>query len=153
MSACRWPGAGDRVGLLQHNGPALLESMFAAFHAGCCAVPVNARAAPVEAGAVLADAGVSAIVHGADHRDHVEAAGMERARAIGIEPGTACNVELDEAIATGPAIPVEPVEPDTLAWLFDTSGTTGASKGAMLTHRNLLAMTVAYLADIRATPP
>jgi long-chain acyl-CoA synthetase len=39
---------------------------------------------------------------------------------------------------------------DDLAWIFYTSGTTGKPKGAMLTHGNLMAMTLAYFADIDA---
>ena len=34
--------------------------------------------------------------------------------------------------------------PDDVAWLFYTSGTTGRSKGAMLTQRNLMAMTMSF---------
>ena len=46
----------------------------------------------------------------------------------------------------------EPAEED-VAWLFYTSGTTGRPKGVMLTHRNLLAMTLAYFADVDEIRP
>jgi long-chain acyl-CoA synthetase len=41
---------------------------------------------------------------------------------------------------------------DDVAWLFYTSGTTGRPKGAMLTHRNLFAMTQGYLSDVDDVP-
>ena len=55
-----------------------------------------------------------------------------------------------ERLGRGDGIDVVPRRGDDLAWLFYTSGTTGRPKGAMLTHRNLMAMTLAYLADIEA---
>ena len=41
-----------------------------------------------------------------------------------------------------------PASPEDVAWLFYTSGTTGRPKGVMITHRNILAMTLCYFADV-----
>ena len=44
------------------------------------------------------------------------------------------------------------VDEDTLAGLFYTGGTTGASKGVMLSHRNLMANTVHWLVATQQGP-
>src|SRR5690606_18141714 len=41
-----------------------------------------------------------------------------------------------------------PREDDDLAWLFYTSGTTGRPKGVMLSHGNLIAMSLCYPTDV-----
>ncbi|MCW5703938.1 MAG: AMP-binding protein, partial [Bradyrhizobium sp.] len=50
------------------------------------------------------------------------------------------NVALDRLISQG--------KPDDTCIFVYTSGTTGPPKGAMLSHRNLLAMTLSYFADV-----
>ena len=56
-------------------------------------------------------------------------------------------------MATGPGMDMVPAAPADPAWLFYTSGTTGRPKGATLTHRVLMAMTMAYFADIDHVTP
>jgi acyl-CoA synthetase (AMP-forming)/AMP-acid ligase II len=145
---------GDRVAAVQWNGPALLETLLACFHGDFCVVPVNARATPHEAAQVLGDAQVSAVVYDPEYGEHVEAIPCELRLALCTGEDGAGAPTLDDALARVDApAPIASAQLDDVAWLFYTSGTTGRPKGAMLTHRNLLTMVMAYLADLRDPGP
>jgi len=53
-----------------------------------------------------------------------------------------------EKLFQADAIDVASVDPNSLAWLFYTSGTTGRPKGAMLTHKVLAAASEAYMSEV-----
>ena len=122
--------AGDRVALAMKNCPEFYEVLFACWHAGLTAVPMNAKLHPKEFAYILEDSGARACFATPD---------LQVPNAIPVS-------ELGE-FAAQPASPAG-VEPDDVAWLFYTSGTTGVPKGAMLTHRNMLFQADAYFADI-----
>ena len=137
--------AGDRVAIVMRNRPEYLEVLYAVWHAGLVAVPVNARLHRAEIAHVLEDSGSAVVVTDEEHADDVGplVGTVGRLRAAVHAPGP----EWDRLTASAPARIVErsPQEP---AWLFYTSGTTGRPKGAVLTHRNLLMMSLSYYADI-----
>ena len=58
-----------------------------------------------------------------------------------------------EALFTADPIALVPRAGDDLAWLFYTSGTTGRPKGAMLTHDNLIAASIAYGSEVDPVTP
>jgi len=146
-------GRGDNVALLQYNYPEMMESMFACFKAGCGAVPINFRLHPSEYAFIIDHSEAKAVVLSSefnegvlDIRDRIPRAGHlitlndAQGELLLYEQLLAAESDQWEDVA---------VMPDDLAWLFYTSGTTGLPKGAMLTHRNLLAMTMNFYADIR----
>ena len=149
---------GDRVAILQYNGPHLLETLFATFTLGAAAVPINARLHPSEAAVILQDSGPEVVVLSGAFVAGLESvrAALPPVRLITIEPAGGA-LAYDEVLATGASVAAgtadAEVRPDELAWLFYTSGTTGRPKGAMLTHRNLLAMTMNVFADIYPITP
>lgn len=133
---------GDRVAILMRNRPEYLEALFAVWHAGLVAVPVNARLHRDEIGHILDDSGTAVVVTDPEHADDV----------AGTPAVVAPGEQWDQLTASPPA-PLVDRTPDDPAWLFYTSGTTGRPKGATLTHRNLLLMTLSYYADIDPIAP
>jgi long-chain acyl-CoA synthetase len=128
---------GDRVALAMKNCPEYYELLFACWHAGLVAVPVNAKLHAKELAYILEDAGAKVCFA----TPELEAAVPQALPAREIEN-----------LLSEPRPPAD-VGPDEVAWLFYTSGTTGVPKGAMLTHRNLLFQTQAYFDDIDTLAP
>ena len=135
---------GDRVAIVMRNRPEYLEAMFAIWHAGLVAVPINARLHRDEIAYILEDSGTAVVVTDSDHADDVESL----IGAVVVAPGE----RWERLTASSPA-PIVDRQQDDPAWLFYTSGTTGRPKGAILTNRNLLVMTLSYYADIDAVLP
>jgi acyl-CoA synthetase (AMP-forming)/AMP-acid ligase II len=141
---------GDRVAIVMRNQPEYLEAQFAIWHAGLVAVPVNARLHREEIAYILDDSGTTVVVTDAEHADDVEALvdTVASLQAVVVAP----SERWDQLTASSP-VPIVDRHPDDPAWLFYTSGTTGRPKGAMLTNRNLLAMSLGYFADIDMVMP
>ncbi|MCW1432279.1 AMP-binding protein [Novosphingobium sp. JCM 18896] len=131
---------GDRVLVAAKNRPELVEIMFAIWAAGMVAVPVNAKLHPREIADVVEDSSPIVIMASTSIAQNLAPLAQ---RTPMIEIGSRDYT----ALFTGEASEPAEVAPEDVAWLFYTSGTTGRSKGAMLTHRNLMAMSVAHLAD------
>ncbi|MFH2126971.1 MAG: AMP-binding protein, partial [Pseudomonadota bacterium] len=148
---------GDNVAVLQYNYPETLETIFACFKAGCGAVPINFRLHSKECAYIIDHSQARAVVLSPEFNQPIMDVRREMPDVehfITLE-GTKGDLRDYESLlaAASPELEDAQVEPDQLAWLFYTSGTTGQPKGAMLTHRNLLAMTMNFYADMSPLGP
>jgi long-chain acyl-CoA synthetase len=112
----RWAGAirekaspGDRVVIATANGYELFLLCLSASRAGCIPVPINPQMRPDEVRHVVEDSAAALVIRSANQ----------------VDDGT-------------PMLEAYPAEPDDIAALFYTSGTTGKPKGVELTHRSLV---------------
>lgn len=139
---------GDRVALVMRNCPEYVETLFACWWAGLIAVPINARLHPREIAYILETSEATATFVTEDLAGAVDEASPNPGMPV-IGAGSAEYTRL----CARPTAPLAGTDPDDVAWLFFTSGTTGRPKGAMLSHRNLIAMIASYLADVDTIAP
>jgi fatty-acyl-CoA synthase len=144
---------GDRILVHSKNCDEMFWSMFAAFRLGAVWVPTNFRLMPDEVAYLATASGARAFLCHGDFPDHV-AAVKAASRAIAftwrIGEGTLGETSLREAVSAhaGVAIDNAAVEYDTPCWFFFTSGTTGRSKAAVLTHGQMAFVVTNHLADL-----
>ncbi len=141
---------GDRVALAMKNSPAYLELLFGCWTAGLAAVPMNAKLHPKEFAYMVEHSGARLLFA---NGGLVEALAAFPAEIESLERIVDAGGAEYEALFAEAGMPPHPTAPSDLAWLFYTSGTTGRPKGAMLSHENLMTMTLCYFADVDAATP
>ena len=141
---------GERIALVMKNSPQYIEVLFGVLHAGLTAVPVNAKLHRREFAYILEN---SAASHAFITDDFNETIG-ELANTIDtLKSFISVNSAAFQQVYNSPPLALQQCDPDAIAWLFYTSGTTGQPKGAMLSQRNLMAMTQSYFASVDTIEP
>ncbi|MER5437251.1 AMP-binding protein [Streptomyces sp. NPDC002790] len=159
--AARGVGRGDRVAALTTNRMETVEVWFAALRLGAIAVPINFRLVPAEVAHVLVDCTPTVFVVDEQLTElGLEArrlAGSDDCRVLHLGDGEDSAPDGTESLtAVRDAYDDGPVEADVdendPAFLMYTSGTTGRSKGAVLSHLNLIVNTL-HMVEVQAPQP
>ncbi len=138
---------GERVAILAHNSDRYLEFYYAVPWAGGVFVPVNTRLAVPEFAYWLNDSGSEILLVDdaftgiiPELRKHVSSL----RHVIYIGDGETPEGMLNYEDQLSSADPVDDAERggDDIAGLFYTGGTTGVSKGVMLSHKNFIVNTL-----------
>ncbi|MEM8555227.1 MAG: malonyl-CoA synthase [Pseudomonadota bacterium] len=128
---------GDRVALQISKCPDMLALIAGCIQAGIVFLPLNTAYTAAELSYFVENSGARLLVCDPEKADDYRS--MTDGLGVGLETmawGTGTLQERAQAVTDD--VPVEPRGADDLAAFLYTSGTTGRSKGAMLSHDNLL---------------
>ena len=129
---------GDRVAFICPNRLEFPEVAAGVAKAGMVMVPINPRSTPSEAAFIVDHSGARAVIADgafADTATAAASAGQMRAQLSigGPDTGEPYESVLEASPATDPRVWVDETSPFVIAY---TSGTTGAAKGVMISHRS-----------------
>ncbi|MFF8830392.1 long-chain fatty acid--CoA ligase [Streptomyces sp. NPDC015131] len=141
---------GDRVAVLLADTPRFPVVYFGVLAAGAVVVPLNPMSTAPEIRHVLTDADARFLVSAAALLPEASKAAEPLPTVLFSDgPGPEGTVDLEHAARdTAPIDARAAGDPDDVAVVFYTSGTTGEPKGVALTHRNIL-----YNAERMVTTP
>ena len=135
-------GPGDRVAVQVQKSPEAIALYIACIQQGCVFLPLNTAYTAVEVEYFIGDAKPVVLV--CDESSVVALNSIAKANNCNIltlnSDGTGALTT--QAQTKSPRSEAHPRDEDDLSAILYTSGTTGRSKGAMLTHRNLLSNAV-----------
>jgi len=142
--AARGVAAGDRVALLSPNNEQLIQQLLACWWLGAVACPLNLRWSVAELRYALEDCGAALLI--AD-------ASLAGTAAELADQATVLSAAALQAAASDHAPRADLRSGgDTLACILYTGGTTGRSKGVMLTHANLWTASMTRGAELNNAP-
>lgn len=149
---------GDRVAFYIGSRPELVVAYLAVIRVGAIVVPINLRYRRLEIGHILSDCTPRLIISEEAHQPLLSetmaslATDGDRATSAGADKGDSPIEAVLYAEAFGEweadvtKLTVPTVAAEDLALIIYTSGTTGRSKGAMISHNNVIATVTALLA-------
>jgi fatty-acyl-CoA synthase len=166
--------AGDRIGVLAPNCSEWVLTQFATARLGLILVSINPAYRTRELGHALRLSGVCALVTATRFKtsDYVGMLAELMPASAGEAPGplsdpclpdlrfvieiggatAAARIGFETLLDAGPAMTAPALHPDQAINIQFTSGTTGAPKGATLSHRNLLHNAACAAAGMRLGP-
>lgn len=148
---------GERVVLICGNIPEFVSAYFGILLTGGVAVPLSPQMTATAASAIAGrvNAKIALLCAGPDDQDAQRCAEFER--VSGVEKCFWINVAGSDGIH-GPALPgasparASESRPDAPACMIFTSGTTGQSKGVVLSHRAMLSAARGFAARLGTRP-
>ncbi|GFN33009.1 non-ribosomal peptide synthetase [Paenibacillus xylaniclasticus] len=135
--------SGERlVALLAERSEQWIVAMLAILKAGCGYIPIDAAYAPARIAYMLEDSAAELLLIG----DGVEVPTSFTGRIIRLEEAEACSDDDEDNFIK------QEITSEQIAYVTYTSGSTGAPKGVMTEHRQLLAYVLAFQREFGLGP-